>query len=105
MPSITSLSSSIFIPAQDKRELHHDLTWKWHASWIILGLAFLLGTGAGGPVSIRSSTAHPISTSHISAPAIGRLEGRPMGSLALADRVWTSWTTTEADTNGGPPIP
>ncbi|PWT70474.1 MAG: hypothetical protein C5B60_12095 [Chloroflexi bacterium] len=105
MPSITSPSSSNFIPAEDKRELHHDIAWKQHASWIILGLAFLLGTGAGGPVSIRSSTGHPISTSHVSAPAIGRVEGRPMGSLELADRVWTRWTTTASDTNGGPPVP
>jgi hypothetical protein len=103
--SITSSSSSNFIPAEGKRELHQDFGWRRHAGWIVLGLAVLLGTGAGGPVSVRSSASHPISTSHISVPAIGRVDGRPMGGLALADRNWTSGLATGNAFEGGPPVP
>jgi hypothetical protein len=106
MSSTSSWSSSIIIPANDKRELHRFSGWKRHAAWVILGLAFLLGSGAGGSVAIlHSSRGQPIFSPHITLRAIGRSASRITGSPALADRSWRNWSSTDGDIGGGPPLP
>jgi hypothetical protein len=105
MLSTSSSSSSMFIPAEDKRELHRSGGWKRHAAWVILGLAFLLGSGTGGSVAARLSRGQPIFTPHIALPAIGRVAGRTTASSALAETGSRNWSTTGNYIDGGPPIP
>jgi hypothetical protein len=105
MSSTSSSSSGIFIPAEDKRELHRYSGWQQHAARVILGLAFLLGTGAGGSVAARSLGGQPIFTPHITLPASGEAAGRTTASPALAESGWGNWSTTSDGFGGGPPVP
>jgi hypothetical protein len=103
---MSSTSSSIFYPAEHKRELGRYSGWKRHAAWAVLGMAFLLGSGAVGSVAARSSRGEPVFTPHITAPAIGRSAVGTSGSLALVTETgWTRWGTIDDGFGGGPPIP
>jgi len=105
MSSTSASSSSIFNPIQDKRELYRQSGWKWHATLIILALALLRCTGAGGSVAVRSSKEHLIFIPHITLPTIGVAEGRTVASPTLAETSLENWGMTTSDFGGGPPIP
>jgi hypothetical protein len=100
------MPSSNFISAEDQRDLHRYRGWKRHAAWAIFGIAFLLGTGAGGSVAVRSLGGQPIFTPHITSPAIGRATGGTSASPALAEISWSNRSTDDGSSfGGGPPVP